>query len=124
MTSFRIASLGAVVVAAAAAWALPATAAHHTRALGIGSVTVTAGQPSEFKFTLSAKSVKNGVVTFKITNKGKLAHDFSISGRTSKMLSPGKSDTLRVTLRKGNLAYKCTVPGHAAAGMKGVLKVT
>ena len=41
------------------------------------------------------------------------------------MLSHGQSATLRVTfLRKGNYAYTCTVPGHAAAGMKGVFKIT
>jgi uncharacterized cupredoxin-like copper-binding protein len=41
------------------------------------------------------------------------------------VLSPGKSATLRVTfLRKGRYPYKCTVPGHAAAGMKGVFTVT
>ena len=27
-------------------------------------------------------------------------------------------------LTAGKHAYKCTVPGHAAAGMKGTLKVT
>jgi uncharacterized cupredoxin-like copper-binding protein len=41
------------------------------------------------------------------------------------MLSHGQSDTLRVTfLRKGTYPYKCTVPGHAAAGMRGVFTIT
>ena len=40
------------------------------------------------------------------------------------MLKPGKSSTIRVTLPKGGKKYLCTVPGHAAAGMKGTLKVT
>ena len=29
-----------------------------------------------------------------------------------------------VTLKAGKIAYKCTVPGHAANGMKGKLTVT
>ena len=79
---------------------------------------------SEFKFVLSAKSAKRGVVVFKVTNVGAAQHNFSINGRTTKMLSHGKSDTLRVTfLRKGSYPYKCTVPGHAAAGMKGVFTI-
>jgi uncharacterized cupredoxin-like copper-binding protein len=33
--------------------------------------------------------------------------------------------TLKVTVSKpGNYEYLCTVPGHAAGGMKGTLKVT
>jgi uncharacterized cupredoxin-like copper-binding protein len=32
---------------------------------------------------------------------------------------------LKVTLsKKGSYEYLCTIPGHAANGMKGVLKVT
>jgi uncharacterized cupredoxin-like copper-binding protein len=80
---------------------------------------------SEFKFVLSTKTAKRGIVIFKVKNVGKVSHDFSIDGRTTKMLSPGKSTTLRVVfLKKGHYAYKCTVPGHAAAGMKGVFTIT
>jgi uncharacterized cupredoxin-like copper-binding protein len=59
-----------------------------------------------------------------VTNVGAVPHDFSIAGRTTKLLSHGQSDTLRVTfLRKGTYPYKCTVAGHAAAGMKGVFTI-
>jgi uncharacterized cupredoxin-like copper-binding protein len=105
------------------AWAVPAFA-HHSKA-AVTTVTVKAGKPSAFGFTLSTKTVSKGVVTFKVTNAGVgLSHDFSISGRKTKMLKPGQSDTLRVTfLKSGKFPYVCTVPGHAAAGMKGVLTV-
>ncbi len=80
---------------------------------------------SEFKFVLSSKSAKRGVVIFKVKNVGKLGHDFQIDGRKTKLISPGKSTTLRVVfLRKGTYPYKCTVPGHAAAGMKGIFTIT
>ena len=36
----------------------------------------------------------------------------------------GKHATLTVRLKKGKYSYKCTVPGHAAAGMKGTFTVT
>jgi uncharacterized cupredoxin-like copper-binding protein len=80
---------------------------------------------SEFKFVLSTKTARRGVVIFKVKNVGKLGHDFEIKGRKTRVLSPGQSATLRVTfLSKGHYPYKCTVPGHAAAGMKGVFTIT
>ena len=85
------------------------------------TVTVTA---KEFKFVLSTKTVKHGTIVFKIKNAGKLQHDFKISGKKTALISPGKTATLKVTLTKGSKPYLCTVTGHAAAGMKGVLKVT
>jgi uncharacterized cupredoxin-like copper-binding protein len=79
----------------------------------------------EFRFVLSAKTAKRGIVIFKVTNAGKLSHDFEISGRKTRLISPGATATLRVTfLRKGSYPYKCTVPGHAALGMKGAFTIT
>ena len=56
------------------------------------TVNVTA---KEFKFVLSSKSAKRGIVVFKVKNVGALQHDFQINGRKTKLLSHGKSDTLR-----------------------------
>jgi uncharacterized cupredoxin-like copper-binding protein len=58
-----------------------------------------------------------------VTNKGKVPHDFKIKGKKTALLSPGKSATLKVVFPKGKFPYLCTVPGHAAAGMKGVFTV-
>jgi uncharacterized cupredoxin-like copper-binding protein len=86
------------------------------------TITVTG---KEFSFTLSKKSAKAGKVTFKFTNKGKLSHDFKIDGKKTPILEPGKVWSIRVTLKKGKkYPYLCTVPGHAAAGMKGTFKAT
>ena len=85
--------------------------------------TTVAVSGKEFKFTLSPKSVKAGSVTFRFTNRGKIKHDFKIAGKKTKVIGPGKSATLKVTLKKGSAAYLCTVPGHAASGMKGKLTV-
>jgi uncharacterized cupredoxin-like copper-binding protein len=89
------------------------------------SDTVTAGRPSELRFTLSKKTVPRGAVAFKVTNKGSLPHDFEIGGKKTRLLAPGKSQTLKVIFAKaGRYPYLCTVPGHATAGMKGTLVVT
>jgi uncharacterized cupredoxin-like copper-binding protein len=126
MKRLMVGALAAAVVVSVAASAqasrLPAQSrAAHSTAL-LAKVNVKA---SEFKFVLSTKTAKRGLVTFTVKNVGKLQHDFEISGRKTKLISPGQSATLRVTfLRKGAYPYKCTVPGHAAAGMKGVFTIT
>jgi uncharacterized cupredoxin-like copper-binding protein len=122
--SRRAFAVVAVVAGLALAAPLASLAADTgTTARKATTVTVTAGKPTEFHFTLSKASVPKGSVTFKIVNKGKLAHDFKIAGKKSKMVQPGKSTTLKVTLKSGKQKSQCTVPGHAAAGMKGTLKV-
>ena len=121
MTRSRLVLL-ALVVTAALAGALPA-AAQGTRAV---TIDVTAGKPSEFKFTLSPKrSVKKGTtVTFVVTNLGTLAHTFKIAGKRTPLLKVGRTATLVVAFSKvGRYPYRCTISGHAAAGMKGVLVV-
>ena len=124
--------------AVAALWVLPASA--KPTALRATTITVTAGKPSEFSFTLSKKSAPAGAITFKVTNGGAIPHDFKLcsspkgttkpntcAGKSTPMLSPGAMGfkSLIVTLKaKGTYEYMCTVPGHAAGGMKGVFKVT
>ena len=106
--------LALIVVAGAIALLAPTSP-------GATSVAVTG---KEFKFTLSPKSVKAGSVTFKFTNRGKVKHDFKIAGKKTKIIGPGKTATLTVSLKKGTSSYLCTVPGHAASGMKGKLTVS
>jgi uncharacterized cupredoxin-like copper-binding protein len=114
----RVSLLIATLVAVVGVVAGPSLAARsHTTAT---SVTVTA---TEFKFKLSKTSVPAGKVTFTVKNAGTVGHDFKIAGKKTPVISPGKSAKLTVTLKKGKAPYLCTVPGHAAAGMKGTLTV-
>ena len=85
-------------------------------------ITVAA---TEFKFVLSRRSVPVGsTVIFTVVNKGKISHNFKIGGKTTPNLLPGKSAKLTVKFKKkGHYAYLCTIPGHAAAGMKGLFSV-
>jgi len=70
------------------------------------------------------KTILKGTGVFKVVNKGKLSHNFKINGKKTPLLAAGKAATLRVLFTKaGRYPYLCTVPGHAAAGMKGVLVV-
>jgi uncharacterized cupredoxin-like copper-binding protein len=114
----RVSLLTATLVAVLGIVAAPLPAARsHSAAT---AVTVTA---TEFHFKLSKTSVPHGTVTFTVKNAGKVGHDFKIGGKKTAVLKPGKSAKLTVTLKAGKAAYLCTVPGHAAAGMKGNLTV-
>ena len=100
-------------------------------------VGVTAGKPSEFGFKLTTKTVKLGTVVFAVKNGGAIPHTFKVcstprtndtpnacTGKVTKLLSPGQSATLTyVFKKKGKYEYLCTVAGHAAGGMKGLLTV-
>ena len=114
-------STGVILAALVAVLAVTPMAVARMHAAAATTVTVKA---SEFKFVLSKKTAPHGVVTFKVTNKGHIAHDFKIVGKKTPMLKPGKSATLKVTLKKGSYKYICTVPGQAAAGMRGTFKAT
>ena len=111
-------TLAAALLAVVGVVAGPAIGAR-THATGT-AVTVTA---TEFHFKFSRLSVPHGLVTFTVVNKGHVGHDFKIGGKKTALISPGKSAKLTVTLKTGKAAYLCTVPGHAAAGMKGSLTV-
>src|SRR5262249_24772996 len=89
--------------------------AHATKST---TITVVA---KEWSFTLSKRTVPVGTtVVFKVTNKGKIGHNFAVGGKKTPLIQPGKSATLTVKFAtKGKFAYSCTVPGHAALGMKG-----
>jgi uncharacterized cupredoxin-like copper-binding protein len=109
---------GAVLVpGAGAALAAPA---HSTAAKAAISV-----KASNFKFKLSKTSVAKGTtVTFTVKNTTSLAHNFKIDGKVTPMIKGGKSAKLVVKFTKaGKFPYLCTVPGHAAAGMKGTFTV-
>lgn len=110
-----LAALGGLAGAFIPAGSATPAAPHASKAKVTVKVTM-----SEWKFKLSKRTVPAGsTVVFKVTNKGKIPHDFKIDGKKTPLLKPGKSAKLVVTLKKGKNAYICSVAGHAALGMKG-----
>jgi quinohemoprotein ethanol dehydrogenase len=82
-------------------------------------------QGGEFFYKLSTQTAKLGKDTFVFKNVGHIGHDFAIAGKSTPVINPGQTAKLTVTFKRaGSYPYQCTVPGHAAAGMKGVLKVS
>jgi uncharacterized cupredoxin-like copper-binding protein len=114
--------LAACAAAVATFFALAPFAGARPAAQTATTVRVTA---KDFRFILSRKSAPHGKVTFVVTNKGPAKHDFKIAGKKTPLLSKGAKKSITVTLRKGRkYTYICTVPGHAALGMKGTFKAT
>jgi uncharacterized cupredoxin-like copper-binding protein len=113
----RAAALLAVALTATAVAAIAPSALGRSQAKS----TVTA---TDFKFKVIPVRLTAGVATFTVINRGEATHDFKIAGKKTKILNPGQRATLKVTLRKGKrYPYLCTVPGHAALGMKGTVTV-
>jgi uncharacterized cupredoxin-like copper-binding protein len=115
-------ALAAVAIAMLALLPVASAGAGLQARAGATTIQVTG---KEFSFKLSANSIaKPGTVTFNFKNAGSIDHDFKIAGKKTPRVKPGKSARLVVTFKKeGKYPYLCTVPGHAAAGMKGVFTV-
>jgi len=111
-----------VSLATAGAVAATALAQPASEKLITTRVTVVA---TEYHFALSKRVVPRGLVIFTVTNKGTIAHDFSIIGsKKTPFLRPRQTVRLRVTFtRARRYSYLCTVPRHAEAGMQGTLVV-
>ena len=74
---------------------------------------------TEFQIALGGYKAKAGKFTFDVKNAGKIAHDLAIKGGSkTKLIQPGGTAQLTVTLKPGKYHLYCSVPGHEQAGMK------
>jgi uncharacterized cupredoxin-like copper-binding protein len=64
-------------------------------------------------------------VAVTVTNNGVLEHNWAVDGTPfeTPIVGSGVVQTVTVNLPAGSYPFKCDVPGHAAAGMVGVLTV-
>jgi uncharacterized cupredoxin-like copper-binding protein len=117
-----ISMFAAIAIASLALVPIASARGEHQTRVTATTIQVKGG---EFFFKLSAKSIaKPGKVTFVFKNVGHVEHDFKINGKKTPLIQPGKTAKLVVTFtKKKKYTYLCTVPGHAAAGMKGVFTV-
>ena len=116
------AGLCAVALALAQAGFRPASA-HATQRSALATTTIKVTLHNSH-FVLSANSATRGVVIFKVHNAASFRHDFSINGRTTRLLTTGQSAILRVTfLRGGRYPWRCTFGPGASWGEKGVFTI-
>ena len=81
---------------------------------------------TEFKITLGLDELKAGEITFEVKDDGKIPHDLAIKGTgdKTKLIPPGGTAELKVTLKAGTYVLYCSMPGHEAAGMKQSITVS
>jgi uncharacterized cupredoxin-like copper-binding protein len=104
-----------------------------TVAAGGGAAPAAAAAPTSFDvsevdlkfepadFTIPADTD----VTVNVTNNGALDHNWYVIGTDfrTKIAGAGDKQSITVNLPQGTYQVECEVPGHAAAGMVGVLTV-
>jgi len=104
--------VGATLVAAASSSAASSPA--------VPTVSVTL---SDFAIRLSVDRVPKGRVSFRVLNRGNVAHDFAIAGKRTPALAHGGRATLSVVVTEaGAYRFSSSQPGEAAIGMQGSLK--
>jgi plastocyanin len=110
----------------------PATTAVPSTSAGTAGAApgkATAVTESEFTITLPSKTLSAGTYTFKVTNKGKFAHNLTVDGagvqdKATPTLAPGSTGDLTVTLQKGSYEFYCSVDSHKDMGMDLTVQVT
>jgi uncharacterized cupredoxin-like copper-binding protein len=80
---------------------------------------------TEMRYTPSRIAVAAGDVPVVLHNQGLVIHDLRIDKRPQLLVeaSPGKTSTATWQLPRGRYRIYCSLPGHRAAGMEGVLEV-
>jgi uncharacterized cupredoxin-like copper-binding protein len=125
MTTRIVRPFHALAAVALAVLALALLASAHLVAQASAASKTIRVSEKEFSIKLSEKSLaRPGTVTFDVKNAGKMAHNFRINGKQTRLIQPGKTASLTVTFKKkASYHYICAVPGHAALGMKGIFTV-
>lgn len=81
----------------------------------------------EFGFDPSTITIPKGGATVRLTNSGKVAHDFTVPqlGIGTRDIPPGGQGELDLDgLKPGTYRVICSLPGHVEAGMVGTLVVS
>jgi plastocyanin len=91
-----------------------------------GKLTIPADPSGALAFLFGKAQAKPGPATFDMPNQSPIQHDIAITGPVSgkgPVVGKGGVSSFQVTLKPGSYTFLCTVPGHAAGGMKGTLVV-
>jgi len=116
----RLLGVAAVVASALAAVSL---------AFGGSTTLKLSADKTKLAYNKKVLKAKTGKITISMLNTSPIfQHDVAIkiNGKVHKGKTVGQNGVskLTLTLKPGTYTFYCTVPGHAAAGMKGKLIVS
>ncbi len=99
---------------------------------GATTLKIQADKTNKLAFNTKALTAKAGKITIIMTNPSILPHNVAVRAGTSakskliakgKVVGKGGTSRVTVTLKAGKYRFVCTVPGHEAGGMWGILTV-
>jgi len=64
-----------------------------------------------------------GTYQVKLVNKGAIGHDVTFADGTQVVAAAGETKSVEVRVPAAGVSFKCSIPGHAAAGMTGEIMV-
>ena len=92
-----------------------------------GVLTIPADPNGQLLFTFKNAQAPPGPLTVNSPNESSVQHNIAIQGGGVNEVGPvvtnGGVSKIQATVKAGKYPFLCTVPGHAAAGMKGTLTV-
>ena len=87
-------------------------------------LTIPADESGAPRFASTMATAKAGKLEIVMPNPSSVQHNIAIQGgETGPVIGQGQESKISPTLKAGEYQYLCTVPGHAAGGMKGTLTV-
>jgi nitrite reductase (NO-forming) len=87
----------------------------------LGTIKVTA---ADLSFSPNMVTVAEaGTYAVELTNTGAMQHNITFDDGTTIVADPGKTASGNVTVPEKGLNFTCSIPGHAAAGMTGMVSV-
>ena len=119
----------ALVAALLAAGALAVSATGKPSATAASTRFHLSASSSALRFNVHTIRVRHGRVTLVMRNPstGALPHGIAVQGRglnrRGRVVGPGHTSTVTLTLRRGTYTFYCPFDGHRAAGMRGRLVV-
>ena len=124
-------SLGACAASGAPTWTYPPTpsgVAAPTASASPGGVAVAGGviEIDAFEMGFAPAIVEvpaAGRYEVRLSNSGVIPHDITFPGGEMALADPGTSASVEVEIPAGGSTFLCSIPGHAAAGMTGEVRV-
>ncbi|HKF81083.1 MAG TPA: plastocyanin/azurin family copper-binding protein [Thermoleophilaceae bacterium] len=104
----------------------PKSAGKTAKASG-GKLTLDADPTGALAFSAGKATAPAGALQLIMKNPASIRHNIAVEGNgvdeKGPVVGKGGTSTVKANLKPGAYTFLCTVPGHAAGGMKGTLTV-